>query len=151
LAWKFSLAENSPATIRWIESLDQNEALQCAEVVAIYQDSSGGENWDSHNHVNRFGQSPCAFKGDRVRQSVLECTQATERFGQRATPTVYVETSSGNLAIAVPEFWQQFPKAITANKHEIAIELFPSSCSDLYELQGGEQKTHTTWLRFANS
>ena len=33
---------------------------------AVYQDSSGGANWQSSNHVNREGHVPTSFRGYRA-------------------------------------------------------------------------------------
>jgi hypothetical protein len=108
----------------------------------IFQASSGGDNWQSKNHVNRLGQVPCPFRGYRVRNAQGEV------FGLRANPVVSVQGSGGTLTAAVPEFWQQFPKALEAEGGQIRVRLFPEQWGDLFELQGGEQKTHTVWLHF---
>jgi hypothetical protein len=106
----------------------------------IYQDSSGGENWRSRNHVNRHGVTPCSFRGYRL----TEADRAT--FGQRAEPLVSIMSPAGTLALAVREFWQQFPSALAVRDGEAVIGLFPHQCTHLVELQGGERKTHTFWL-----
>ncbi|MCI0464833.1 MAG: hypothetical protein L0Z62_48550 [Gemmataceae bacterium] len=108
----------------------------------IYQDSSGGDNWLSPNHVNRHGQVPCTFCGYRVR------TAEGEEFGRRASPVVCVRAQTGTLSAALPEFWQQFPRAIESDSGVLRLGLFPRQHGDLFELQGGEQKTHTFWLHF---
>jgi hypothetical protein len=108
----------------------------------IYQDSSGGENWASRNHVNRHGQVPCRFRGYRARSGTEESR------GDRALPVVTLAGENGTLTAAVPEFWQQFPKALEVRDGLLRIGLFPHQWNDLHELQGGEQKTHTVWLCF---
>ena len=111
--------------------------------VHIYQDSSGGENWNSRNHVNRDGRIPCRFRGYRTKSP-----HGIEE-GLRANPTLTVEEDElGSLAVAVPEFWQQFPKSLETDGRFLRIGLFPKEWDDLFELQGGEQKTHEVWLRF---
>jgi hypothetical protein len=112
--------------------------------VEIYQDSSGGKNWQSLNHVNRDGVVPCRFRGYEVTRSI-----GTHR-GERASPTVTVRTDGASLTVSVPEFWQQFPKAINAGQGTTRIGLFPEQWNDLFELQGGERKTHTVWLSFSD-
>jgi hypothetical protein len=57
---------------------------------------------------------------------------------------------AGGVAIAIPDFWQQFPKAVEIDGRAIRIELFPRQWADLHELQGGERKTHTVWLQFGS-
>jgi hypothetical protein len=58
---------------------------------------------------------------------------------------------TGSVAVGVPEFWQQFPKALEVEAGSIRIRFFPQQYGDLFELQGGEQKTHTVWLDFGSS
>jgi hypothetical protein len=116
-----------------------------AEEFEIYQDSSGGENWQSRNHVNRENRVPCSFRGYSVRYG------DTERTGRRANPTVTLRQGQACISVAVPEFWQQFPKAIEVRNHQLKISLFPRQFDDLHELQGGEQKTHVVWLDFSEA
>lgn len=106
----------------------------------LYQDSSGGENWQSRNHVNRAGRQPCRFCGYQVEAG------ERRREGRRATPVLAVEQNGRRLMVAVPEFWQQFPKSLEASTGGFRVGLFPRQWDDLFELQGGEQKTHTVWL-----
>src|SRR5207302_3219929 len=108
------------------------------------QDSSGGENWKSRNHVNRHGRVPCSFRGYRARHA------GREERGLRASPVVAVHGEGRCVAAAVPEFWQQFPKAIEAAGGVLRLRLFPGQFGDPFELQGGEQKTHTVWLHFGD-
>jgi glycosyltransferase involved in cell wall biosynthesis len=115
---------------------------QTGQDILLYQDSSGGENWRSPVHMNRSGRVPCQFRGYRAMSGPATTT------GLRANPTVAFR--QGNLAVAasVPEFWQQFPLSLQANASGIEVGLFPSMWSDRFELQGGEQKTHTVWMEF---
>jgi hypothetical protein len=48
--------------------------------------------------------------------------------------------------MAVPHFWQNFPKAIEASANSLTLRLFPHQYADLHELQGGEQRTHTLFV-----
>jgi len=109
----------------------------------IYQDSSGGQNWRSTNHVNRHGQVMQTFQGYRV--TVDDCTIAE---GERATPIIAVGDHERRVTAAVDKFWQNFPKALEVDHNQLSIRLFPQQYRDTYELQGGEQKTHTVWLQF---
>src|SRR5207244_3490973 len=68
----------------------------------LYQDSSGGENWRSPNHLNRHHHTPIRFRGYSLR------TGGTRRTGTRATPIVSVVRDDACVAIAVPQFWQNF-------------------------------------------
>ena len=109
----------------------------------VYQDSSGGENWRSTNHVNRDRKVPNSFQGYRMR------TPDRNETGLRATPIVTLERGDRWLGMAMEHFWQNFPKAIEATTDSLTLRLFPGQYADVHELQGGEQKTHTFWVSFA--
>jgi hypothetical protein len=114
-----------------------------ASDLQIYQDSSGGENWRSTNHVNRFGQVMQSFRGYRV--SAKDCLLEE---GFRATPIVALYGENGSVIATIDKFWQNFPKALEAHDNELILRLFPRQFNDIFELQGGEQKTHTIYLQF---
>ena len=128
--------------IRWTAEPGQAIRSFRGESFELYQDSSGGENWQSRNHVSRGGTTPCSFRGYRVR-----CGEE-EHFGLRASPTVTLLTGKVAVTVAVPEFWQQFPRSIRVDGQRLLVPFFPWQRNERPELQGGEQKTHTVWLHF---
>jgi hypothetical protein len=114
---------------------------------SLYQDSSGGENWNSPNHVDARGKATVSFPGYRVtvgsgseRKSVSE--------GRRASPYLRVSFESGWIAATIKDFWQNFPKALRVDDGKLSIGLFPSESQSGFELQGGEQKRHIVFLDF---
>ncbi len=114
--------------------------------IKLYQDSSGGENWSSLNHVNSEGQSPLSFKGYRfIVNNELEVE------GDRASPFFHIDSGSTSVSVYVPDFWQNFPKCLEVDENALLIKLFPDEFSDHFELQGGEQKTHHFYLDFSHS
>jgi hypothetical protein len=108
----------------------------------IYQESSGGEQWQNPIHRNRDGIVPYRFRGYRL------CSGNSERRGHRASPIVVLETSLGSLAVTMPQFWQNCPRAITVADSIAEIGLFPRQAAESYELQGGEQKTFVVVVAF---
>jgi hypothetical protein len=144
----FSLGIALPAdkqvSVRWkAESESSERPLPPGTELEIYQDSSGGENWQSRNHVNREGRVPCRFRGYRVRMG------QNEEYGLRASPLLQAIYGEVHIGAAITEFWQQFPKSIEYREGRIWLRLFPHQWDDLHELQGGERKTHHIWLEFA--
>jgi hypothetical protein len=134
-------------TVRWRID-DASPLLRDDSRLAVYQGSSGGRNWQSRNHVDRHGRVPCVVPG------YVEETSRGRRAGQRAMPVVACEGDIACVTAAVPNFWQQFPKAIDAGEDGLRIGLFPgrwSAGGSLFELQGGERKTHAVWMSFGNS
>ena len=117
----------------WITATANAELLQA---------SSGGEHWDSRNHVNHQGQVTLPFRGYRFGDGIRE------QSGLRASPLVF---SSAGVSIHPVQFWQNFPKAITATPESIKLQLFPELAGDLFELQGGEKKTHSVLLDFSTN
>ncbi len=86
----------------------------------LYQDSSGGDNWQSHNHLNRNHVVPLTFRGYRLRQG------GAEQSGLRATPVVALTRGSRTLAVAMEHFWQNFPKAVEATADSLDAATFPA-------------------------
>ena len=107
----------------------------------ILQESSGGENWRSTNHINADRKIDVDFRGYRI---------ATEppQEGLRACPILIAQNAQETIAVSYPHFWQNFPKAMKATPEGIQLELFPDRGDRDYELQGGEQKTHTFYIAF---
>jgi hypothetical protein len=133
------------AAVMWTAQPPEPLAVVEGSTVEIYQDSSGGSNWQSANHMNASGRVMQRLQGYRVQ--VGEVTVAA---GKRATPAILVYDSRDDRSIAgaVEGFWQNFPKALEVNGNRLSVGLFPRQFADVYELQGGEQKTHTLFLHF---
>jgi hypothetical protein len=100
----------------------------------IHQESSGGNYWDFATHRNRDGNVRLQFKGYRVRED------GREAFGTRANPILTVQSETATRIVAIPQFWQKFPQAISVDESGIGVSLLAES-ADEHELQGGEQKT----------
>jgi hypothetical protein len=143
LAVRFALPSgDGPAEVRWTR--DRSAPVErCTGEFELYQDSSGGENWQSANHQNRDGRVRNAFRGYRIRAA------GGDTHGLRATPVVTLARGDREVTVAVPHFWENFPKAIQCAGGELVLRLFPKQYADVHELQGGEQKTHTFFVAFA--
>lgn len=144
VALEASLAFAEPVEIHWQERPDR-PLEQTAGGLEIYQESSGGEHWQSLNHVNRDGQVPLRFRGYRTR------TLDGESLGERASPRVWLRSPGRTVTCAVEEFWQKFPSAIQATANELRIKFWPGEFPDLHELQAGESCTRVVWLDFSKS
>jgi hypothetical protein len=112
----------------------------------LYQDSSGGANWDSQVHVNRNRRVPNSFRGYRLSSGGTTCD------GLRATPIVAITLGTRQLSATEPDFWQNFPKAVEVAERSstltLTLRLFPRQYAGFHEIQGGEQKTHESFLSF---
>jgi hypothetical protein len=126
-------------------SLENGESMADFRLpFALYQDSSGGENWKSTNHLNRERRVPLQFRGYRARSG------SEERSGLRTTPIVSMRSHASTIGVAIPYFWQNFPRAIEADQDRLTVRFWPRQYSDLHELQGGEQKTHVCFVSFGD-
>jgi hypothetical protein len=133
---------------RIVCSLEPDTALyqfvQSSKGVRVYQESSGGDHWNSPVHRARDGSLQLRYCG-------YELSEGGEKIaeGKRATPIVWRGSGETGIAAVMPHFWQEFPKAFRVDSVGLKVELFPGSTQDLHELQGGEQKTTTMYLDFS--
>jgi hypothetical protein len=143
LAFALPLQSPHPVTPAW--SLSPHTLLTSGTATAFvcYQESSGGVNWRSRNHVNRHGQVMATFQGYRV-----TVDDALVQEGQRALPIIGVGAGTTRVVAALAQFWQNFPKALEITRNTLTLRLFPQQYQDGFELQGGEQKTHTVFMQF---
>ncbi len=127
---------NDKQEIRWKAEPGQDWELLKGNTVDIYQESSGGEHWDSPNHKNRYNRVPMQYKGYRCK-----CDNYTQT-GNRASPMIGIDYKNFSINVGIEKFWQNFPKSLRANGNRIELNLLPEQFPDLIELQPGEKKTH---------
>jgi hypothetical protein len=136
---------NDIKTINW--KIDKSQPWKSLEQqpLTIFQESSGGQNWNSPNHKNSSNKVPYKLNGFecRNRDSVLYS-------GTRSSPSLQINTNAGQLSVFVEKFWQNCPKSLGIENNQINIGLFPKLFSDEFELQPGEKKTHSFYLDFSN-
>lgn len=113
----------------------------CRGKYNIFQASSGGVNWDSANHVNHEKKIPLQFSGFKVFEDGKEIAN-----GDRANPIGAVRIKHVWLSLCCSQFWQNFPKAMDIEGSGICIGLFPDCHGEPFELQPGEEKTHTLYM-----
>ena len=119
---------------------------ETASAVSIYQDSSGGENWNSPNHIDARGKSTVTFRGFRVQGATGVLAQ-----GERASPALKLSGAAGWICASVGKFWQNFPKALRFRDGILSVGLFPAESAAGFELQGGEKKRHTVLIEFGRT
>lgn len=135
----------SSRAVEWREQPAAESQRTTGQRFSIHQESSGGENWNCPNHLNREGRVPLRFRGYRVR------TDSGETSGERARPVVAVRGDRGWGACAVEEFWEKFPTGISVEDRRLNVKLWPSDFGDLHELQAGEHATRVVWLDFGSA
>jgi hypothetical protein len=136
LAVQFSLPDCSRNKRLSVDLLDTDQAIHASESLRVFQASSGGENWNSSNHMDCHGRVLLAFRGYKVD------ADGVEHSGLRAKPIVRFADEQVECSIGYQDFWQNFPKTISADSSGLKIGLFPAEVTGGTELQGGEQKTH---------
>ena len=145
----------SEATLRILSPADPASPIRCSaepglpfqpyeSPFELYQASSGGERWNSRNHINYRRRVPMPYRGYRLRsgQTMVE--------GLRATPIVATHRRAGPVMIAPPLFWQNFPACLAVDPAALELGLWPRDFPDGHELQGGEQKTFEVYLAFGD-
>jgi hypothetical protein len=142
LSIEAATAAPAERTVQWLETADAIQRATSAREFEIYQDSSGGANWQGRNHINRDGRVPQRFRGYRVR------TESFEHFGLRANPVVSLVWDGNSVGCALEDFWQQFPSALQVQGSHVIVRLWPRQFDDLHELQAGEHNSRTVWFEF---
>lgn len=125
-----------PQSEPWTESINKG--------VYLYQDSSGGDQWHSRNHVNAEGQVTTTFRGYKAFAGGLFLDE-----GYRANPISGISGTGASLQASIRKFWQNFPSSMGCQAGKLVIGVFPPDTSEPYELQGGERKTHTVWVDYS--
>jgi len=111
--------------------------------VALFQASSGGDNWDSPTHINAKGGIANKFRGYQLSQNDKIVAD-----GNRSQPTLALTNDNHRYTINIKNFWQNFPKSIDISESEVALRLYPHQHNDAHEIQGGERKTHDIFFDF---
>lgn len=109
----------------------------------LYQESSGGKNWESPVHRNRSGNVPLTFSGWRLKEGSQVVAD-----GLRAQPCLWWKNAEKGITASIDAFWQRFPKAVELNKEGICLSLLPAEFPGGHEVLGGEQITETVRLDF---
>jgi len=103
--------------------------------VVVYQDSSGGDDWDRWPGVS--------FRGFRF---LVDCA---ERFaGDRYEGWLAASGPAFGVLAGVRFFWENYPKAIEVSGRELRVRLMPTYFSTPFEHRAGEHKTHEILLYF---
>ncbi len=139
---------NKPESIIWQISPISKPNFTDSDCLSIYQDSSGGKNWNSPNHIDKNGNLTVSFQGYRLFTSKKQNEDLT---GTRCNPIVQINMPDARVILSLQDFWQNFPKSINVEENIMKVGIFPKECSSSYELQGGEKKRHTLFLNFEAS
>ena len=116
---------------------------QTGASTGLYQDSSGGESWDSLNHIDRQEERTTQLPGYRLAADEGKVT------GKRANPLLTVTGPQSRLQVAMPGFWQNFPSSLSQHDDITVAGLFPEQPDErLHELQGGERRTLNCLLSY---
>ena len=137
---ELSVSINTDAELISKLSAERGHPLQMALNAKLSQESSGGDNWKSETHLDRHRKVAFESKGYKVTH-----TQGDAE-GLRASPIM----TTGKYGITMPYFWENFPKRLSLQLRILFLELFPKQ-SEPHELQGGEHKTHTFTVAFADT
>jgi hypothetical protein len=92
--------------------------------------ASASDVWGSIDHID-----PMQPAGSRF--AVYQDSSA----GLRATPIASLGGGPTRISVAVPRFWELFPKALEATRQQCVIGMFPRQYRDYHELHGGERST----------
>lgn len=137
--------ESSTKSVSWKVAPHGKVRQQTDGGVLILQQGSGGPAFRNGNHRDESGRST-------VRQRGFEARFETGTLrGHRCEPVVTLRGKYHCCTLAVPQFWQNFPSSIAATNDKVQAGLFPREDGQVFELQGGEQKTQSIWLNLKSA
>lgn len=113
-------------------------------ITEIYQNSSGGDNWNSRNHIDKHGKLTTDFCGYQVKSNDTIIST-----GKRADPILAITSGGKSIQFYQQYFWQNFPSTLEKNHQQIKVGLFPEQNGRHYELQGGESKSQTCYISYS--
>ncbi|NKC12969.1 MAG: hypothetical protein GKR94_12435 [Gammaproteobacteria bacterium] len=138
--FSFNVATDGQARGAQLRLGENDAVLHHGSRLGVHQESSGGERWDSPNHLNRNAQLTLRYRGFKAVAG--EAVTA----GNRAQPVLQLNgAQEARFALAARYFWQNFPRGLHFEDGGARLALFPADCADAHELQGGERKTHEWW------
>ncbi len=112
----------------------------------LYQDSNGGPGWNRYQN-KRYHPRPnsyVTFKGYKIYLAGQESMT-----GDRAPGWFSVADGKTAVTFAVRDFWQNFPKSLSADEHgRVEIGLFPDRYAGDFPFRSGEHKTHEVLFAF---
>ena len=113
--------------------------------VVCYQDSSGGDQWKKltrNGHNSRFfGRGATEVPGVTFRGYGIFKDGKKEMGGHHGTGLCDVRNNTWGLIVAMKDFWQQYPKALEADRGRVSLKVFPSEAKKIFGLDAGTQKT----------
>ena len=141
----FSIAIENPADSQSkIKPEPDAEWIHTTQPTVLFQASSGGDQWNCDVHKNAEGKVCNKFCGYQI-----SANNHLLQSGNRSNPVLAVTTKENcTYTVQSQNFWQNFPKSIDVNCSEVQLRFFPHHHGDIYELQGGERKTHTAFFNF---
>lgn len=142
LAVTLAFAEDV-AACTWQGRPDDAPRVESRLPWCIYQDSSGGSNWNSPNHIDAAGKAAVRFRGYRTFAGSADVPDCE---GFRAQPIVKASADTYSCAVSIADFWQNFPTAIRIDGSSMTLALFPREAAGPHELQAGERKRHLLWI-----
>ncbi len=105
-----------------------------ANVVKVYQDSNGTDEWQTTRGEAIPGVT---FRGYKMYDGATVKDSGNQARG-------WMELNNGTLGVAagVREFWQQYPKAMRISGDQLQVALLPGEFSEVSSLYDGSQKRH---------
>ncbi|MBI5385161.1 MAG: hypothetical protein HZA90_10795 [Verrucomicrobia bacterium] len=134
----YTVVQMSPAIkMLWVKDLS----------LSLAPEFSTGAAFSFGSHTGRLA-APVTLA--QVKEASYSVTNATgwREGGLRAPGWVDVSGARGGVTVAVKDFWQQFPKAITLGTNGLRIGLFPEEAAEPFDFDQGLGKTHELLFDF---
>ncbi|MEQ3660114.1 MAG: hypothetical protein ABNH21_14285 [Glaciecola sp.] len=112
-------------------------------------ENSGGDNWQSKNHVNKHGQIKLGERGALLTKSTNG--DAEQARIMRPKFTCALKNQDTSYALSLEQTWETFPLKVSGESGKITVDFAPNDIASFVELQAGEIKTHTINIQLSGS
>ena len=145
------LAYRSQKQTAALQVLKQNtqQNLREYDVFELVQFSSGGNNWNSENHVTSDNKVKLKHKGAKGKFATADKIDSIQ--DDRPSPLVHLHINDNVLSVCPQHFWQKYPTGIYSDKHCTTIDFADNNSGCDVEVQPGEIKSHNIALSYGKA
>lgn len=121
--------------------------------VTLYQDSSGGDQWQN---LVPNGYNGRVYGGDTVPgvtfRGYKSFKDGKEEFAGSRCPGLFaVQAKTRGMLLMFRDFWQQYPKAFYGEKGRIAVKIFPEEAKRPFHVNRSTCRTHDMLFTFVGN
>ncbi|MFT5283128.1 MAG: hypothetical protein ACI94Z_001963 [Yoonia sp.] len=126
--------------VQLLANTEKQPISECFDTFELVQYSSGGQHWNSENHVASNNNVNLKHKGALGQLAFEGGIQKIHT--NRPSPLINIQLNAKELSIYPQHFWQKYPTGIGSDNTQTIIDFADQRSECDVELQPGEIKSH---------